>query len=68
MLAGGMTLAEIDAALCQALTDVLGGALEPNVGTAAAAIARTISAVRATWDLERRLAVLEAATERGRTA
>ncbi len=63
VLASAMGLSEIDAALCQAMTDVLAGTLEPNVGTAAASIARTIAAVRTTSDLETRLAALEARAE-----
>lgn len=59
VLAVGMALSEVDAAMCKALVDVLSGELEPNIGTAAATIARTVSAIRAASDLEHRLAALE---------
>lgn len=59
VLGGGMELSEVDAAMCKALVDVLDGTLEPNIGTAAATIARTVSAIRAASDLEHRLAALE---------
>ena len=59
VLAGGMELQEIDGALCQALTDVLSGELEPGIGTAAATIARTITAVRQAGELEQRITALE---------
>lgn len=63
VLAGGMTLVEIDAALCTALAGVLDGTLDPGIGTAAATIARTITAVRTMSDLEQRLCALEAQTD-----
>lgn len=65
VLAGGMELNEVDAALCTALLDVLSGDLEPNIGTAAAGIARSIASVRQAGEIERRLDALEAsATQR----
>lgn len=63
VLAGGMELAEIDAALCTALLNVLSGDLEPGIATAAASVARTVSAIRAASDLETRIAALEARVE-----
>lgn len=60
VLGGGMDLAEIDAALCTALLNVLSGELEPGIATAAASVARTVSAIRAASDLEQRLSALEA--------
>ncbi len=59
VLAAGMELSEVDAAMCKALVDVLSGSLEPNIGTAAATIARTVSAIRTATDLERRIESLE---------
>jgi hypothetical protein len=60
ILAAGMELPEVDAALCQALTDVLAGELEPNIGTAAATIAKAITSVRQAGELEKRVIALEA--------
>ena len=54
-----MELPEVDAALCKALTGVLAGELEPNIGTAAATIARAITSVRQVGELEQRLSALE---------
>lgn len=59
LLASARTMDEVDAALCGALERVLAGDLEPNVGTAAAGIARAIVATRQAGDLETRLRVLE---------
>lgn len=60
ILSGALDLQEIDGALCGALTDVLAGDLEPGIATAAASLARTITAVRQVTDLEKRLEALEA--------
>lgn len=70
MLTAGLALPDLDAKLCQALTDVLAGDLEPSVGTAAAAIARTISTIRTATALEARIAALEDRTggREGRSA
>lgn len=54
-----MTVADLDGLLCNALVKVSDGALEPNVGTAMASIAKTITAIRSAGDLERRLEELE---------
>jgi hypothetical protein len=59
VLAAGMGLDEVDSALCKALTDVLSGALEPNIATAASTVGKAIVAIRAAGDLERRLSELE---------
>lgn len=61
LLASGMELPEVDSALCQALREVLSGAIEPGVASAAASLARAIVQVRTISDLEVRLAALEAA-------
>lgn len=63
----GLDLAEVDRAMCKALVDVLAGELEPGIATAAASIARTITAVRQVADLETRITALEARQE-GRSA
>jgi len=70
VLASGMSLPELDAALCAAMRDVLGGDLEPNVATAAATVARTIVQIRQQSTLEARIAALEDRTglTEGRTA
>lgn len=60
ILACVLDLSEVDAAWFLALTDVLAGELEPGVGTAAASIARTITALRTATDHEERIAKLEA--------
>ncbi len=60
ILSAALDLHEIDGALCQALLDVLEGSLEPNIATAAATVARTVSAIRAASELEARLSALEA--------
>jgi len=59
VLAAGLSLEAVDAALCGALLDLLDGKLEPNVGTAAATIARTIATVRQQTTLEARISALE---------
>ena len=56
----------MDASLCGALKDVLAGEFEPNIGTVAASIALTITALRTASDHEERLAKLEA--QSGETA
>lgn len=63
VLSAAMGLHEIDAALCRALLDVLDGALEPNIATAAATVARTVSTIRTASELEARLRALEARAE-----
>jgi hypothetical protein len=62
VLAAGLHLHEVDAALCGALLDVLAGKIEPGVATAAATVARSIVAVRQAGEMEDRLAALEAAS------
>lgn len=58
-MTSGLELSEVDAAMCKALVDVLSGELEPGIGTAAATIARTVSAIRVAAGLEERLSALE---------
>jgi len=60
ILSAALDLHEIDGALCQALLDVLDGSLEPNIGSAAATIARTVSTIRTASEIESRIATLEA--------
>ena len=60
ILSAALDLHEIDGALCQALLDVLDGKLEPNIGSAAATIARTVSTIRTASEIESRIATLEA--------
>lgn len=59
ILAAGLELPAVDAALCKALQDVLAGEIEPNVATAAATLARAIVATRQAGELEQRIAALE---------
>jgi hypothetical protein len=40
--------------------DVLSGKLEPNIATAAATVARTVSTIRTASEIESRIATLEA--------
>ncbi len=54
-----MSINDLDALLCSALVKVAGGRLDPGVGTAMAGIARTITTIRSTGELERRLEDLE---------
>ena len=54
-----MSIDDLDALLCSALTKVSEGELEPGIGTAMATIAKTITTIRTTGDLERRLEELE---------
>jgi hypothetical protein len=61
VLAAGLSLDEVDGALCQALLDVLDGTIEPGVATAAATVARSITAVRQAGEIEQRIAALEQA-------
>ena len=56
-----MTINDLDALLCSALVKVAGGKLDPGVGTAMATIAKTITTIRTTGELERRLEELERA-------
>lgn len=56
-----MTTNDLDGLLCSALVKVAGGRLDPGVGTAMATIARTITTIRTTGELERRLEELERA-------
>ncbi len=60
ILSAALGLHEIDGVLCQALLDVLDGKLEPNIATAAASVARTVSTIRTASELEARLTALEA--------
>jgi len=60
ILSAALDLHEIDGALCRALLDVLDGTLEPGIATAAATVARTVSAIRTASELETRLTALEA--------
>lgn len=54
-----LTIGDLDALLCSAVTDVSTGTLEPGVGTAMATIAKTITTIRSTGDFEKRLEELE---------
>jgi hypothetical protein len=54
-----MTINDLDGLLCSALVKVAAGRLDPGVGTAMATIARTITTIRSTGELERRLEDLE---------
>jgi len=64
-----LTIDDLDALLCRALVHVAGGRMEPGIGTSMAGIARTITTIRSTGELERRLEELErqAATRKGWT-
>lgn len=63
VLANGLELDEIDRALCGALARILTGRMEPNIGTAAASLTRTIIAIRQAGEVETRLQALESANE-----
>lgn len=67
MLGAGLSLEEVDVALCAALARVLTGRISPQVGAATATIAKAIISVRQVSDLEVRLQALEQAND-GRTA
>jgi len=54
-----LTINDLDALLCRALVQVAGGKMEPGVGSAMSVIARTITTIRSTGELERRLEELE---------
>ncbi len=54
-----MSISDMDALLCLALKKVAAGRMEPNVGSAVATLARTITTIRTASDLERRLEALE---------
>ncbi len=54
-----LTIGDMDALLCLALKRVATGTMEPNVGSAMAGIAKTITTIRATSDFEKRLEALE---------
>lgn len=56
-----MTINDIDALLCRALGQVATGRLEPNVANAMSSVAKTITGIRTTGEIERRLTELEAA-------
>ncbi len=58
-----MSIDDLDALLCSALVQVATGRLEPGVGSAMATIAKTITGIRTTGELERRLEQLEAQAE-----
>jgi len=64
-----LTINDLDALLCRALVQVAGGKMEPGVGTSMATIAKTITTIRSTGELERRIEELErqAATRKGWT-
>lgn len=57
--AATLALSEVDALLCIALKGVLTGKIEPGIATSAATVAKAITSVRASSDLEERLATLE---------
>ncbi len=54
-----LTINDLDGLLCRALVQVAAGALEPGVGSAMSVIARTITTIRSTGELERWLEELE---------
>ena len=54
-----LTINDLDGLLCRALVQVAAGALEPGVGSAMSVIARTITTIRSTGELEHRLEELE---------
>ena len=54
-----LTINDLDALLCRALVQVAGGKMEPGVGTSMATIAKTITTIRSTGELERRIEELE---------
>ena len=54
-----MSIDDIDAVLCVALTKVSEGAMEPGVGSSMAGIAKAIVGIRTASDLEKRLEELE---------
>jgi len=54
-----MSINDLDGLLCRALVQVAGGKMEPGVGSAMSVIARTITTIRSTGELERRLEELE---------
>ncbi len=56
-----MSINDLDALLCLAIKRVAAGTMEPNVGSAMAGIAKTITTIRSTGDFERRLEELEQA-------
>jgi hypothetical protein len=56
-----MTIGDLDGLLCRALVQVAAGKMEPSIGTAMATIAKTVTAIRSTGELERRLEELERA-------
>ncbi len=56
-----MSIGDLDALLCLALKRVAAGTMEPNVGSAMAGIAKTITTIRSTGDFEKRLEELEQA-------
>ncbi len=57
--AATLALSEVDALLCLALKGVLAGKIEPGIATSAATVAKAITSVRSSSDLEERLAALE---------
>lgn len=64
VLAGALSAEEAGAKLGPVLDQVITGKLAPNVGTAAATIAKAIAAIEETTEIERRLAALEEAISR----
>jgi hypothetical protein len=54
-----MSIADLDAVLCTSLAKVATGRMEPNIGSAVATLARTITTIRTASDLEKRLEALE---------
>lgn len=55
-----LSAADLDAVLCSCLAKVIGGHVEPGVGTAAAAIAKAIIGLRQAGQLEAELAEMRA--------
>jgi hypothetical protein len=58
-LAVAPDLPTLDAALCEALTDLLDGRLEPGVASAAASLSRAIVTLREVGTIEARIIALE---------
>jgi hypothetical protein len=56
-----LSIADIDGLLCRSLVMVAGGKMEPGPANALAGLAKAITAIRTSGELERRLEELEAA-------
>ncbi len=54
-----MSIEDMDAFLCTSMVKVAAGRMEPNVGSAIATLAKTITVIRTAGEVERRLEELE---------